>query len=202
MKQLFDLHIHSVNSFDSNVSFKTIFSRAIEVGLRGVAITDHDHLTLVKSPFEEVLSIPGIEIRIEDINADIIALGLQEPVVLHRGLEETLDAIKAQDGIIIVPHPFSSVEWNPALGDEIYNVFEKVDALEVTNPKRHIDNRKARKVATTLGLAKVGGSDAHLASDIGCGVTVVRDNVDSVDDLFKLIKAKKTGGELRKMFDR
>ena len=44
---LFDLHNHSHNSWDSSVTPKEYMRRAREVGLKGLAITDHDHFTVV-----------------------------------------------------------------------------------------------------------------------------------------------------------
>ena len=195
-KQYFDLHIHSNHSFDSRVKVSTIFSTALTLALRGVAITDHNTYTQVTSPYDEVLAIPGSEIRIEELFADLLAIGLNEPLRANLDLLETIDAIHDQAAVVIVPHPFSDREFYPAMGERIYDIADRIDGIEVTNPKPFIDNTRARKVANQFQVAKVGGSDAHRVKDIGKGVTVA-EHVESVDDLLAAIRSRKTYGLLR-----
>jgi len=72
-----------------------------------------------------------------------------------------------------------------------------LDGMEVTNPKRHVDNRRARRVAGTLGIARVGGSDAHEIGMIGKGVTILRERAESVDDLLDSVRKRHTDGILK-----
>ncbi len=190
----FDLHIHSNHSFDSSMHIGTILTTARLRGLDGVAITDHDRLTPFESPYDDLIAIPGEEVRVEGY-ADIIGLGLTEGVEAGLPLVETIDLIHDQDALVIVPHPFSTKERYPALGDRLYDIIDRVDAIEVLNPKPFIDNQRARRVAAESGCGKVGGSDAHRAQDIGTGVTVtVAEDVRSMDDLLTAIKAGETTG--------
>ena len=197
MKCFFDLHVHSTNSPDSSISLAELFTRAKEEGLNGLAITDHDFLTTAKSPFEDLLVIPGIEIRIKEYNCDLIALGTKETPSIYKNLEETIEEIHELGGIAIVPHPFDSRIINNAIGDRIYDVIDKLDGIEVTSPKKTVDNSKARKVAKDFGLGMVGGSDAHTCKDIGRGVTVCED-VYSVEDLLEAIKSRRSEGLIRR----
>ncbi|MGA1821211.1 MAG: PHP domain-containing protein [Thermoplasmatota archaeon] len=196
MRYRFDLHVHSDRSPDSVISPKLILTRARELGLNGFSVTDHDAYTEIGSPYEDLIAVPGMEITIEDINAHILAVGIQGPVRTGLDLHETMDMIHDLNGVSISPHNFSSKEGFPALNDRIYTA-DHLDGIEVTSPRDHVDNLLARKAAGSLGLARVGGSDAHHPSEIGYGFTVTRDPVYSVDDLMDLIRRRKTDGMIR-----
>lgn len=196
MRYLFDLHIHSDRSFDSVISPRILFTRAREIGLSGFAVTDHDVFTEIRSPYEDLLVIPGMEITIEDIHAHILAIGIQGPVDPGLNIFETIDMIHDLNGVAVSPHNFSSKEGFPAIGDRIYSLHD-LDGIEVTSPRDHVDNQMARKAARSLDLARVGGSDAHHPGEMGYGYTVTRDPVYSVDDMISLIRRKLTEGMIR-----
>lgn len=196
MPQHFDLHIHSINSFDSNIRVRRIFDKALDLGLRGIAITDHNELTIAQSPYSEILAVPGMEINVEEIHADIIALGISKKINPELSLNDVLSAIRKQGGVAIVPHPFSSSHNYPALGERIFKVGELIDGIDITSPQHHVDNRRARKAAETLRVAKVGSSDAHREQDIGRAVTVVQRPVNSVKELLDMIRMKQTKAKL------
>jgi len=199
-KFAFDLHIHTIASFDGKATPQAMCQVAQGRDLNGIAITDHDTLTKFESPYPGFLVIPGIEIRVETdtIYADVLGIGIQEMVPLGLGLAETIDAIHEAGGLAIIPHPFSKLPNFPAIGDAIHSVAELIDGVEVTNPKEHIDNTRARKVANNLNVAKVGGSDAHTIDDVGKGVTVVPP-VNSLDELLDFIESKACEGVIRRI---
>ena len=66
----FDLHVHTPASFDfseKNITAKDIVNHAISIGLRGIAITDHntgewiDKMNL-EAKGKNLAIIPGVEI--------------------------------------------------------------------------------------------------------------------------------------------
>jgi len=193
MKQYLDLHIHSDRSGDSVISPKSILVKAREHGLKGVAITDHDELTKISSPYPDLIIIPGMEITVKDQNVHLLALGITEAVRTDIGLLETIDTIHDLDGIAGAPHPFSGKEGFPGMGDLVYDM-DTLDAIEVTSPRPHVDNLIARKASLTMGLARIGGSDAHHPDEIASGLTVIGENVESVDELMMLIRKRRTDG--------
>ena len=196
MAHFFDLHIHSVNSMDSTIRVRRIFDRALDLGLRGVAITDHNELTIAKSPFSEVLSIPGMEILVDEVKADIIGLGISKPVSGAQPLVDVLKDIRAQGGVVIVPHPFSSSSNYPAIGEKIFDISRMVDGIEIMSPRTHVDNRRARTVAEQFRVAKIGSSDAHNENEIGRAVTVSPRPVNSVSDLLDNIRRRTVKAKL------
>jgi len=199
-KFLFDLHIHTIASYDGKATPQAMCQVAQGRDLIGIAITDHDTLTKFESPYPGFFVIPGIEIRVETdaVWADILGIGIQEMVPLGLGLAETIDAIHEAGGLAIIPHPFSKLKNFPAIGDAIHSVADLIDGVEVTNPLEHIDNTRARKVANNLNVAKVGGSDAHTIDDVGKGATIVPP-VNSIDELLGIIEAKNCEGLIRKI---
>lgn len=189
-----DLHIHSNRSRDSRCSVKQIITKCIDIGLAGFAITDHDTFTKVNSPYQDIIAIPGMEIS--SIDGHILAIGINEQIPENLIASQTVDLIHEQGALAIASHPFSSKEKFPGLGDLVYDL--DLDGIEISNPKKHINNKLARRVAVSLEVSKVGGSDAHDLDSIGNGVTVLQDNIYSIDDLINQIRKGKTDGLIRK----
>jgi hypothetical protein len=67
------------------------------------------------------------------------------------------------------------------------------DAVEALNGAcSEEENLFALKVARTLGLAEVAGSDSHSANSIGCVTTLLSEPVRSERELIDAIKARQT----------
>jgi predicted metal-dependent phosphoesterase TrpH len=160
----------------------------------GFAITDHDTFTKVNLPYPDIIAIPGMEIS--SFHGHILAIGINEQIPENLMANETVDMIHEQGALAIASHPFSSKENFPGLGDLVYEL--KLDGIEISNPKKHINNKLARRVAVSLNISKVGGSDAHDLESIGKGVTVLKENVYSTDDLINQIRKGKTNGLIRR----
>ena len=169
-----DLHIHSEFSADSKSQVEEIIRSAIEIGLNGIAITDHNRIEgyyigkeyLDKSEHEFLL-IPGIEIS--TLKGHLIALGVHESIQPNMSVEELLQQIKDMGGISILPHPFHP--FRHSIGSVSYSV----SAVEVFNARciSEISNQRAVRAAARHGLPSVAGSDAHDIGDIGHGVTEI-----------------------------
>ena len=105
-----DLHIHSKYSHDGSLEPEQIIEIARKKGLSGVAITDHNTirgaLEAQKYQSEDFRVIIGAEIMTE--KGEVTGLFLSREIKSRR-LQEVIAEIKAQDGIVIVPHPFDSL---------------------------------------------------------------------------------------------
>ena len=189
----YDLHIHSQASWDSKISVKELLTRALELGLAGLAATDHDQFTRVESPYPELLLIPGEEVS--TLEGHILALGINETIPPWLTPEETVELIHAQGALAVASHPFPTKEGYPGLLDKVYEL--DLDGLEVTNPKDFVDNRQARAAAKAMNVAKLGGSDAHRLEAVGTGLTVLRERAETVDDFLLEVRKKRTDGMLR-----
>jgi predicted metal-dependent phosphoesterase TrpH len=164
---LFDLHVHSNRSQDSDLAPGAAISRARELGLRGIAITDHDRLTVIRPAPADLVLVPGAELTTEW--GDLLALGISELPGADLSVPEIIGSIHSQGGLAVVPHPFSEAPY--AMNERLFDVLDLIDGLEVTSPKMSVDNRRARKVAGQNRKARVDGSDAHSLADMGRGWT-------------------------------
>lgn len=189
----YDLHIHTIASGDSSISVKELLTRALELGLAGLAVTDHDQLTKVASPYKELLLIPGEEVS--TLEGHILALGIYETVPPWLTPEETVELIHEQGAVAVPSHPFPRTDGYPGLLDKVYEL--NIDGLEVTNPKDFVDNKQARAAAKAMDVARLGGSDAHRLEAVGAGVTLLREPVETVDDFLREVRKKRTEGLLR-----
>ena len=209
-----DLHLHT-NLGDGTASPERVLREARQRGLDVIAITDHDHLEGAKRvtdllqrdharqtddtapPAPQV--IWGCEVTTRQ--GHFIGLFLREPPKMLRHVEETIEDIKAQGGLCIVPHPLGRLV--PSLSgrkiEELLNRGYPLDAIELYNPSPA--NRAARAEVRRLndewGLAAVGASDAHFWQHIGAGYTVFPGRAAS--DLRTAIAARatRTGGQER-----
>ncbi|MHB8571411.1 MAG: PHP-associated domain-containing protein [Candidatus Dormibacteria bacterium] len=179
-----DIHMHSLAS-DGTASVRQILDHVRDhTDLDVVAITDHDrmHGTLEALELASAYSfdvIPGVEIT--TLSGHLLALWVDRPVPMWRGLEWTLAQVHDQGGVAIVPHPLS-----PLTRSVGHRAFERVlarerrggvyfDAVELMNPSyagRLTAGRAARLNGTQWQLATTGGSDAHDLLGIGTAYTL------------------------------
>jgi len=178
-----DLHIHS-NHSDGVARIPEIMDYVQEkTDLSVIAITDHNTMDgsyFAKSleemyDFEVVL---GEEISSK--SGHVIGLYIEDPIPAGLSVIETISRINEQDGIAIIPHPFSN---RGVFGPFGRNTFATAvndmafQALEVYNSIPYLGwaNRAAAKVFTGgQGFAATGGSDAHILTGIGEGYTLFK----------------------------
>ncbi len=190
MLHFFDLHVHTNRSPDSSIPPGAALTRARELGLRGLAVTDHDALTPLKSPYEELLIVPGAELSTEW--GDLLALGVLELPPPSLPVPELVDRIHSQGGVAVVPHAFSDALGRVCMNERVFEVIDRVDGLEVTSPKASVDNDRARRVAEAHGKARVGGSDAHSLDGLGRGATACK--AEDIEGLLSAIREARTEG--------
>ncbi len=187
-KYLFDLHVHGTGSADSRLSPRVAMTRARELGLRGLAFTDHDRLSRLRSPFDDLVLVLGAELSTGW--GDLLALGIAELPPAGLPVPDLLDDIHRQGGVAVVPHPFSEELRHICMNERVLEIIGQLDGLEVTSPKRSVDNRKARELALKNGKAVTGGSDAHSAEGMGWGFTACEEG--TVEGLLEAIRRGRT----------
>lgn len=165
-----DLHVHTHYSPDALTRPSQIVQRAARAGLTHVAITDHG-TTRGARAVEEAAS--GSELRVivgEEIHVrggELIGLFLREDLPRGLSVGETIEAIRAQGGIAIAPHPFD--RFRRGLGTRLSALAPALDAVEGWNGRMLGSgrNRRAADWAAGHGLPVTLGSDAHAASELG-----------------------------------
>ena len=164
-----DLHLHTTCSRDSAVSPELLIARCLATGINCVAVTDHNAiegaLELKKTaPFTIIV---GEEIR--TTHGEIIGYFLSEKIPRGLSPEETISRIRAQGGLVCVPHPTDRFRPSALEPAALNAVLPLVDIIEVFNARTALnrDNDKAGRIAQTHGLMASAGSDSHTPGEIG-----------------------------------
>jgi len=191
-----DLHIHSKYSEDGLGSPKEIIRILQKNGLQGMAITDHNNveggLKAKKDAPKDFIVIPGVEISTS--KGHIIGLDIKENIKKNLSVEETIEKIVELGGIPVVPHLFRSMSGIKV--SKLNEIYKKIPAIEVFNSCSDLKtNLKTMKIAKTLNLGGIGGSDSHIPEYVGYGHTVVDSTDYNVDAVLSEINSKKTWGE-------
>lgn len=172
----YDLHLHTFRSSDSLTTYEAIIRRVQQRGLTGIAVTDHNTL---RGAVELAKIAPFPVIVAEEIKTregEVIGYFLQEEIPRGLGLEETIQMVHEQGGVVSVPHPVDGRRKSSALGETVLRrVMPMIDLIEGQNGRclNPADNLRARAIAKEFGKPLTAGSDAHAPSEIGrCTVTL------------------------------
>ena len=190
-----DLHAHTWHSKDCPVSPERMVRAAQRRGLDGIAITNHGqfagHAAAQEAGGPEFHVIPGEEVY--SSAGEIIGLFLHEEVPNGVPPTETCEAIRAQGGLVVVPHPYDRFRKG-AIGEAMLERLVGaglVDAIEVFNGRMMApaDNRAARRFAMAHGLPMTVGSDGHSTWEYGGSYVAIEPFDDSVSFLRNLRRA-------------
>ncbi len=181
---LADLHIHTIYSYDGTASVPAVLTRAKQVGLNVIAITDHDEINGALKAFDlapevGIEVIPGIEITTAE--GDLLALFVTEKIEPGLPLMETIIKVGEAGGICIAPHPMARGMGMKSLsGSSILQALRHPDACRIligietynaTALDRESNQQAEALAAECPGIAQVGNSDAHIVQAIGLGAT-------------------------------
>ncbi|MGZ7134652.1 MAG: PHP domain-containing protein [Methanobacterium sp.] len=174
----YDLHTHSKYSVDGFLSPEKIVHVARKRGLSGIAVTDHDTIKggLETKKFETDDFKVTIGSEVLTSKGEIIGLFLNGEIK-SRDYYDVIDEINAQDGIIVVPHPFDLFRKSASLTEEDYKL---INSIEIFNSRcvKNEYNLKAKLFARENNYGVTGGSDAHFANEIGnAGVIIKNDDI-------------------------
>jgi len=155
---------------DSTSSPESIISRCLEMGINCIAITDHDAFdgALRVQELAPFTVIPGEEILTP--NGEVIGYFLKERIPSHQPIEAVVGAIRAQGGLVGLPHPFDTFRGLKNLDSrKLEELAKQIDFVEVFNARGLLpgDTDKAVAFAHRHGLPGTAGSDAHSPREIG-----------------------------------
>jgi predicted metal-dependent phosphoesterase TrpH len=198
-----DIHMHT-NLGDGWASPSRVVEEAKRQGLRVIAVTDHDHIEGAKR-VEELIAqqdsplemITGVEVSTRQ--GHLLGLFVKKAPKALRLVEESIEDIKEQGGIVIVPHPLGRLvpSLSRAKIDELLEKGYAIDGVEMYNPSPA--NASMRSVVRTANqqwrLAETGGSDAHFWQHIGAAYTLFPGS--SPEDLRQAIieRSVRSGGQ-------
>ncbi len=172
-----DLHCHTNASFDCLSDPAQVARTAAERGLTHLAITDHDRIDgalRARDAAPAGLTIlVGEEIRTQQ--GDLIGLFLEEAIPPGLSAAETIAAIRAQGGLVGVPHPFDRFRGSLLRDAATADIAREADWIEVHNARLLgvKGNAHAAALAADLGRPGVAVSDAHTILEIGVASTAL-----------------------------
>ena len=174
-----DLHMHTNWSHDCSIEPAALVAHAEDEGLGTIAVTDHNVFGGAREAAElargrALTVIPGEEVK-TDRDGEVIGLFLTEEIPRGMSFADTVAAIREQQGVVYVPHPFDRMHSIPAPAT-LHRHLPEIDVLEVYNARLLFDayNDEALRFARKYGLLMGAGSDAHVLQGVGTGALRMR----------------------------
>jgi predicted metal-dependent phosphoesterase TrpH/glycosyltransferase involved in cell wall biosynthesis len=171
---LADLHLHTSWSSDCSVDVEDLLDHAQEQSLGAIAVTDHNVFGGALEAVElardrDLIVIPGEEVK-TDGQGEVIGFFLSEEIPRGMSFADTIAAIKAQGGLVYLPHPFDRMHSipNPAT---LHRHLADIDVFEVYNARLLFEayNDEALRFARKYNLTMGAGSDAHVPQGLATG---------------------------------
>jgi predicted metal-dependent phosphoesterase TrpH len=190
-----DLHMHTHRSHDCSIHPRALIDYAETEGLGALAITDHNVFagaleTVELARDRDLIVIPGEEVK-TDTEGEVIGLFLREEIPRGMSFADTIEAIRDQDGIVYVPHPFDRMHAIPSPATLLRHLPD-IDVLEVYNARLLFEayNDEALRFQRKYRLLAGAGSDAHVLQGVGTGALRMRRFDGPEEFLFSLRTAE------------
>ncbi|MCI0776843.1 MAG: PHP domain-containing protein [Chloroflexi bacterium] len=190
-----DLHAHTHFSRDAVTSIETFAKRYEEAGIDCVAVSDHNNV-------DGALAVKGIAAfrviiaeEIKSTEGEIIGLFLQETVRKGLSPEDTVRAIREQNGLVLIPHPYDRLRGSALREEALLRIMPDVDVIEVFNARTVLkaDDEKGRRLAEEHGKLMSSATDAHTPWEIGRAYTELPDFDGPESFLQSIAKGKLVG---------
>jgi predicted metal-dependent phosphoesterase TrpH len=179
------------------MSLEQIIARCLEVGINCLGIADHNTIAGAKkmkeiAPFsiivgEEILTLDG----------EVIGFFLSQEIPSKLSIKETVAQIKAQDGLVCIPHPYDRLRMS-VFRDQVFDdIMNDVDIIEAFNARSLSagSSTRARQLAQKYGKPASAGSDAHTLPEIGNAYVEMPDFNGKEEFLASLAKGKISGNK-------
>jgi predicted metal-dependent phosphoesterase TrpH len=168
-----DLHMHTDHSPDCATPVEVLLETARDRGLGAIAITDHNEVSgalearRIAEGMDDIKVIVAEEVKTAE-QGEVIGLFLEEKIPKGMTMAETIAAIRAQGGLVYVPHPFDRFHSVPDY-EHLLDIVEEIDVLEVFNPRVALTafNEEAERFARKYRIVPGAGSDSHVAQGLG-----------------------------------
>ena len=179
------------------MSLEQIIARCLEVGINCLGIADHNTIAGAKkmkeiAPFsiivgEEILTLDG----------EVIGFFLSQEIPSKLSMKETVAQIKAQDGLVCIPHPYDRLRMS-VFRDQVFDdIMNDVDIIEAFNARSLSSGSSTRawQLARKYGRVASAGSDAHTLPEIGNAYVEMPDFNGKDEFLASLAKGKISGNK-------
>jgi predicted metal-dependent phosphoesterase TrpH len=180
---------------DCNMPLEKIVSRCQEVGINCVAICDHGTAE-GGLRMREIAPFPVIVAEeILTPHGEIMGMFLEETIPSGLSVEQTLSRIRAQGGLVCIPHPFDIFRQSALRSNVLEEIAEQIDIVEVLNSRYILGQSSTKALAFALkyGIAQSAGSDAHTPHEIG-NAYVEMPEFNGRDDFLEALEKGKISG--------
>jgi len=194
-----DIHIHTTrHSTCSVLNPERLVDRALEIGLNGIVITEHNYLwsgdeitnLQARVPREKLLILRGQELDTQA--GHVLVYGYPERLPPDMLLADLKKMVHEVSGALVVAHPFRWGTLDNMSFDVQAHLLKKFDAIEVFNGNCTFDEAlRVQDVAKRMGINTVGGSDAHSLDMLGRYSTRFYEKIENEIDLARAILAGK-----------
>jgi predicted metal-dependent phosphoesterase TrpH/glycosyltransferase involved in cell wall biosynthesis len=174
-----DLHLHTSWSHDCSIEVDELLDHAEAQGLGAIAVTDHNVFggameAVERARGRRLVVIPGEEVKTAG-DGEVIGLFLREEIRSGMSFGETIDAIRAQGGLVYLPHPFDRLHAIPSPAT-LHRHLAEIDVFETYNARLLFEayNEEALRFARKYNLTAGAGSDAHVLAGVGTGAVRMR----------------------------
>ncbi len=203
MRFKIDLHVHSKYSGDTDSEPEESVIRAIELGLNGIAFTEHssyeasEPVEALKEKYADVITIfRGVEFSAAEGHCLIFGVNTDRMLEPHTPVKDLLGAVTKAGGVVIPSHPYRR---GNSLGDMVRDL-NGLCALEGCNGANlNAFNKRAIETAQDLGIPYTGGSDAHEPREVGSCFTAFLERVDHDNLIDRLKSTKYLGVDTRRV---
>ena len=182
---------------DCTMPLEKIISRCLEVGINCLGVADHNTIAgaLKLKEMAPFSIIVGEEIL--TLNGEVIGFFLTQEIPSKLSIEETVAQIKAQNGLVCIPHPYDRLRVS-VFRDEIFEgIMPDVDIIEVFNARSLSpgSSTRAAQLVQKYGKLASAGSDAHTLPEIGNAYVEMPNFNDKEEFLASLAKGKISGNK-------
>jgi predicted metal-dependent phosphoesterase TrpH len=182
---------------DCSMPLEKIIARCLKVGINCLGVADHNTLAgaLKMKEIAPFSIIPGEEILTQ--SGEVIGFFLTEEIPAKLSMKETIERIKAQHGLVCIPHPYDRLRYSAFKNQVFADIMPQVDIIETFNA-RSLSPRsstRALELARKYGKPASAGSDAHTLSEIGNAYVEMPDFNDKEEFMAALADGKISGSK-------
>jgi predicted metal-dependent phosphoesterase TrpH len=191
----FDHHMHTARySPDSIIDTEELIEHALEIGLDGVVITEHDYqwaedeLAELAYRAAPLRVFSGVEVSA--IEGHFLVYGLPSLDEVYPGIElaRLLEIIRRHEGAIVGAHPF---RWGQPFGEIVAQHGPVFDALELVSNNVMPDTRVlTQALLNQYPMGATGSSDAHDLGAVGCYFTEFDRPIESMTDFVEGLRSR------------
>jgi len=202
MKWKIDLHVHSKYSEDNDADPEETILRAIELGLHGIAFTEHyfyaasEPIEMLREKYKKSIMIfRGVEFSAYEGHCLIFGVDTDKLSMKHAHVNDVVRIVNEAGGVLIPSHPYRP---GTSVGHLVRDI-QGITALEGCNGVNMLEmNFRAIETAKSMNVPYTGGSDAHEPEDVGCCFTQFDEEVTYENFIGMLKSGKYRGVDTRK----